>query len=301
MERLYPVFLFTLFGSERLMKTFFFLLIFSATFFSCSNDLSINLPIEPSRLVVESYLSVGDSLLVRVGESVPPNSKNPYKNIISNADVRISVDGVAHQLSFSSYGFGFREGGFYFLPRASHRVQATKQYDLVVTHNGRKATSSTTTFPPIVLLRAEEFASVFSGKDTMIGLRIQTDFPQDDSYFQCQWIIQVPIEVNIVGKDTIVTFIGVFKKQFLHRAGEATIVEFNTGHKKPQEKYGEYIGFVKLTRITKLQHDFLQAIGVQKDDYSLFTETTHIPTNIEGGYGIFTSTVSDTLTVSVAR
>lgn len=284
------------------MKHLLLLLIFSAIFVSCNKDLIIDLPNEPSKLVIESYLSVGDSLLIRIGESGLPSNANGFHSIISDADARIIVDGVSYPLSFSSRGFGTREGSFYYLTKIVHTVKSGTRYDLIVEHNGRKVSSFTETFPALDIVRAEAFLSTFSEKDTMIGLRIQTDFPPGESYFECKWMIPVPMKVNLGGKDTIITIVGsVFEKQFLHREGESTIVEFNIGQKKTQELSTGYIGFVKLTRISKLQHDFLQAIDVQKDDYSLFTETTEIPTNIEGGYGIFTSTVSDTLTVKVVR
>ena len=295
------------------IKTFIYSL-FSLVFLSCSRDIDINISNEPSKLVVESYLSVGDSLLVRINESAPPNSNRSYDNKhINNAIVTIKVVNQILQLQYTSqsisnggeYGPEFvfsRQGSYYYLPRSTHQVKPNTIYALSVSYGGRTVQSTIQTVEKTPILLAELFPILHDGGDTTVGLRIQANYPIGNCYYNALWYIRGPFRIQQQGFDTTVIIVAkIFQTEFLHSSGQSQIREFDTKQKYQSLTISNVPGFASLKRISKLQHDFLQAIEVQKDDYSLFTETTDIPTNIEGGYGIFTSTVSDTATVKVVK
>ena len=285
----------------------------SLVFFSCNRDIDINIPTEPSKIVVESYLSVGDSLLVRINESGPPNRKAYDNKYINNASVTIKVDNQILQLQYTSqpipnggeYGPEFiniRQGSYYYLPRSVHQVKPNTTYTLSVSFGGRTVQSSIQTIEKTPILSAQLFPILHGAGDTTVGFRIQANYPFGDSYYKAIWYVRGPFRIQQPGLDTTIIIVGkAFQTVFIHSSGQSQTREFDTKQKYQSSTISDVSGFACLKHITKLQHDFLQAIDVQKDDYSLFTETTDIPTNIEGGYGIFTSTVSDTLTNKIGN
>lgn len=272
---------------------------------SCARDIDLELPITESQLVVESYLTSGDSLWVRVDESVSYYVNGNPTDRGRGATVEISIGGQTFPLIQHASDEIWIDNStrlflptFYSLPKQTFVVPSSGTFDLVVQKDGRTVSASATMLPEVPLLDFRPIPQSGAAMPTY-DAEITAPFPDGESYFVVQQRLQV------VRNDSLfIDLIHMHRFVTVHSDGQPkTILVSND---RPR---GSVVGapgmetraLLRLMRIDKVYWDFYQATLQQENDaqvdfgHLIASEPTEIPCNIHNGLGIFTVMPVDTL------
>ncbi len=270
-------------------------------FASCHQDVSVDpFPFE-GRLVVESYaVRGGDYIMVRVDKTRDPIYKySPDRPVIPDASVRIIANGTTYLLRKVPYSYHF--GSQYYLYT---RGMALDSLRLSVDCQSAHAESECSVPPDLTIRRVGLSGNVNSaGLYTSFTLSVDADFPAGDSYYLA-FIMKVPVPTPAYPYP--LSPVRVATGYFRQTSGALTAnFEFEgiQGKFASCRAYATKSGIYQIvfSRIEKKYYDFAIAMMVQYGelDSIIPTETTDIPTDMRGAYGIFTGISSDTLRVTL--
>jgi len=261
---------------------------------SCSRDVPIDLPAFKEKLVVESYLVEGDTtILVRLDKTFDPYkfpSRNDDRRIPSGANVALIIRDSVFLLTEVSRSNRERYTFAGTVYRLNRSVEPTTNYKLVVDFQGLHAESQCQALPKTRLLSVVLGSSGGSSSSNVtFHLRIVADFPPERSYHL----------VRIEGRYANAKY-DIARTSFT-MDGHSNQIQIDISNLSPlwlvALRGTEYT--IALIRTDRTCFDFLRAIEAQVGEYDSFlgSETTEIPTNIIGGYGIFTGMSKDTMSV----
>lgn len=290
------------------MKIQHFFLFFILIFTSCEQDVSVDLPHFEEKLVVESYIVEGDSVfIVRIDKTVNPILKGNVFNYDTNfagTYVVLSYNNNSYTLrSISDYMEKRRynvdvgnniPGRFFVLDKKVENVSSIK----LVAKYRTLHVESECKMPPSVHITEAKLTGISddSIRYSKFKIDIEANFPSVLSYYMVRILGKYP-DSHLIGYDDGIREIArdyyivnspVQKKEFILNNTSARIGEFN-------------IYMILLSHIEKTYYDFALASNSQFGELAdiIPTETTEVPSNIRGGYGIFTAMSSDTAKVTL--
>jgi len=276
--------------TEAKLKELCVVMILGVILMSCDMNVPVSLPEFQEKLVIESYLTVDDSIIVRIDKTlnpfVFPDRNNPGRRV-RGAIVQLSVGDSIFQLRERTTPYGYYTGILYTDYR---RVTPQTKYRISVDYQSLHAEAECTTFPRIRLTDARVSAQYQPREyNASFDLMISASFPLTESYYLVSLFaptvpsngspyVTAPFWVNANHSTEFVSLRGVSKTSFV----------------APPSRFR-----VELRRIDKIYYDIYKAVEAQRGEYDSFlgSETTEIPTNIIGGYGIFTGMSKDTMSV----
>jgi len=268
--------------------------------FSCQKEFGIDLPEHEWKIVVEGYLTSGDSVLVRVNETRQYENQfsvdDPTRNG-GNADVIVNVNGVDYRLQQYSLppSSTLLYPTIYSLPASQLVVPHQGVLSLKVNYRGKSVISQSTVplQPKIISFRT--LPNKVNSK--LFDLEIEAAFPSGLSYYLVQGSTETikdtaSIVMPFLSDIIVVEGNGEKKKIVVQNRGRGIVAI-------PQSPR-RFI--LTLKRVNKEFYDFDAALRAQLDDLYgnkklLGREITEIPSNISGGVGIFTAMSVDTLSV----
>ncbi len=273
---------------------------------ACSRDLDLGLPQTSSQLVIESYLESGDSLWVRVDESTSYYAEGNFTDRGRNATVHVSINGQTFSLIQSDaeeiridHSTRLLRGTWYSLPRQMVTIPASGSFELSVQKHRRTATASATMLPLVPITDFRPLRQL-SSATPFYDAEIVASFPEGTSYFIVQQRLQ------IVRNDTI-HLEAIHMHQFVSVEGNSRPQAITIRNERPGNSVTALPGYtlrslLRLMRIDKTYYEFYHATRQQEDDLAvdlghlIASEPTLVPTNIQGGLGIFTVMAVDTMT-----
>lgn len=269
----------------------------------CSRMIEIDSETVDSKLVIESYLVTGDSLLVRVDYSFVSDEINPPTSGIKTASVKIYFENQEFNLIGYNKNMGvpenFTHPYYYYLPKSQFKIPESGIFKLKVSYN-KQEVSSVFELPRKQLLKDFRFTENSNNNSTKnYDIEITSDFPDETGYYLVQGFIDSKSEYQnqsffyhsmIINEMIIIKGDGQSKTISLKNKSSGEIV------------YEPFLYSAKLFRITKFHYDFYNSLLTQIKDNKgnlLDDEVTEIPTNIEGGFGIFTGMSVDSMSKAI--
>jgi hypothetical protein len=265
----------------------------------------LRLPQTASQLVVESYLASGDSLWVRVDESTSYYENRNATDRGRNASVQVTVDGQIFSLIQSDAEEIWIDQStrlflptWYYLPRQMFTIPSSGFFELSVEKDGRTATAFAKMLPMVRITNFRPLPQP-SSSTPVYDAEITARFPEGTSYFIVQQRLQV------VRKDTIhLDFIHMHK--FIAVEGNSSPQTIIVRNDRPGNSTTAAPGYtlrslLRLMRIDHTYYEFYHATRQQEDDHAvdwehlIASEPTEIPSNIDGGLGIFAVMPVDTM------
>jgi len=268
-------------------------------FFSCTEDVPVELPPFEEKLVVEGYLVAGDTIVIRLDKTVNPyfgdhSRQNPYR-LPKNALVRIWVNDSIFQLSERAEFTLGRSGIVY---TSGSIIQSDLKYRVTAEYQGLRAEGECRILPQTKLKDVElnaTFESKVSGNTrknkSTYNLALTAEFPPELAYY----LLSLSAANSVGNYETVLTVpFQTNAAQGLNPFLFENLISYKFSYLPKQ-----YV--VSLYRIERIYYEFLKAVEAQQGEYDSFlaTETTEIPTNIIGGYGIFTGMSKDTMSVEL--
>ena len=289
------------------MKKYILLLFIVVSFYSCKQNVAVDFPPFEEKLVVVSYIEEGDDkYLVYVNKTIDPHLEKYWNYIdtsFATAKVMLSIDNVPFQLrripkyEYHKYISSVHNsyGRFFALDKKIENITNLK---LAVEYEGKRIESECTPFPTphidnAFLIGTSKNLEYYKN----LKLLVEASFPAGISYYRVT-IIQSSRMVVIDSLHRIIysggTAIGYFKSNNGERKKEFTFTNVSFPLDTNQRKCN-----IIFSRIEKTYYDFALASKAQVGETDTFlpTETTEVPSNIRGGYGIFTAMSSDTTKV----
>lgn len=284
------------------MKTHYFFP-FLLLFNSCKQDVAVNLPPFKEKLVAISYIEEGeDKYLVYINKTIDPHL-DKYWNYVdtsfATAKVMLSIDNVPFELrripksEYHKYNSSVHNsyGRFFALDKKVEKITNIK---LTAEYQGMKVESECNMLPTPHIKNSVITRVVYnSQKSSGLKVNLEADFPSGKSFYMMR--LGVTYFNANYGKDQFseitrgyfVVNNAVHNQEFIFD----NIVFSSTG------STNDYT--IIFTRIEKAYYDFALASKAQVGETDTFlpTETTEVPSNIRGGYGIFTAMSSDTTKV----
>jgi hypothetical protein len=272
---------------------------------ACSRDLDLGLPQTSSQLVIESYLESGDSLWVRVDESASYYAEGNFTDRGRNATVHVSINGQTFSLIQSDaeeiwidHATRLFQPTWYSLPRQTFTIPASGSFELSVQKDGRTATAFATMLPLIPITDFRPLRQL-SSATPIYDAEVVASFPEGTSYFIVQQRLQIvrndTIHLEVIHMHQLVSFEGNSHPQAI------TIRNERPGNSVTAAPGYTLRSLLRLMRIDKTYYEFYQATRQQEDDLAVdlghlvVSEPTLVPTNIQGGFGIFTVMAVDTM------
>ncbi len=285
--------------------TIFFLLFLT----SCKQDVAVDLPPFEEKLVAISYIEEGDSkYLVYINKTIDPHLDNYWNYIDTSfamAKVMLSIDNVPFELrrmpksEYHKYISSVHNsyGRFFALDKKVKNITNVK---LTMEYQGMKVESECNMLPTphienAVLTGTSQSSGYYSG----MKVKISANFPAGISLYMIQLIqpsyIVYQDSVNVWYSSQYSTK-GYFTSTNTDRNKEFIFSNTSFSSNTNQRNY-----IIVLTRIEKAYYDFALTSKAQFNETDTFlpTETTEVPSNIRGGYGIFTAMKSDTAKVTL--
>ncbi|MBS1765550.1 MAG: DUF4249 domain-containing protein [Bacteroidetes bacterium] len=258
-------------------------------FYSCEKDITVNLPTQEQKYVVEGYIENGMPAYVLLSKTAdyfaPVDSASLMKYMVKDATVIISDGTITDTLLMASPDIGY----FYYSPNIIG--QTGKDYSLkIITAENKIITAETHMLPAIPL--DSVWFKIQEGKDSLGFVWAHLNDP--DTLGNCyRWF------AKRLGKDK--SFIpppgSVFDDRFIN--GKGFNFAFNRGqvpNSTAKDDNNDEAGFfktgdtieVKFCTITQESYKFWrQAESQSAGSGGPFGSTAEIPTNITGGIGIF--------------
>jgi hypothetical protein len=260
----------------------------------------MDLPAHDWRIVVESYLSVGDSVVVRVSQTSPYNQGYSGSYVgASNATVILAVDESEHLLTEYPYSATgqrpYLYPTLYGLPKSVLSIPSDAALSLRVQYKGKEVRAACNVLPRT---RIESFRIIESPTDSfLLDLEIFAAFPPGASYY----LVEGKSETLFNGTPALLPFF----YDVVRVAGDGsrkTIVLSNPRREVVWRVPGIAKRVLFLRRTDKSFYDFDIALKAQSSEVGgkkkiLGTDPVMIPTNILGGVGIFTVANTDSLSL----
>ncbi|MEK6869025.1 MAG: DUF4249 family protein [Nanoarchaeota archaeon] len=282
------------------MKKYFIFLLFLN---SCKNGVGIDLPPFKEKLVVESYIVQGDSaFIVHIDKTVDPIYRGTtflYDTNFAGTEVVLSYNNNSYTLRpLMDYLESTNHGRSFVLDK---KVENVNTLQLVATYRNLQVKSMCSLLPAVHIKTATLIGtSSYSESEsrnlyTKFTAKVEADFPSGSSYYIMRImrpsldILRDHLLLREVAKGYFIVNNSVQQKEFI----------FNH---LPFEQVGWFNNYtIILTRIEKLHYDFIISTIAQFGELGniIPSETTEIPTNIIGGYGIFTMMSNDTIRVPI--
>jgi hypothetical protein len=282
------------------------LIIVATSFVSCTRDKIVDIPPFTERLVVESYVEWNaNRIIVRVDNTFNPQQSShliPEHKDLSNSLVQVTYKKVTHTLQYipvdqlSSFFVQdqFKLGTYFY---CNLDVDSHDTLKLTVDVDQHHLTSSCV-IPQVQVVKAIMFKGIQQNgeKYDAFRLRIEADYPNDATYYH--------FTLQYTDTGTIGTGRPPYRnlsiaQGFLAIPPKAQTAEliFNTQSYFIYPSIGNYR--VIISSIEKSYYDFAIAASIQFTELNSIipSETTEIPSNIVGGYGLFTGICSDTVEV----
>lgn len=271
-------------------------------FASCNENVPVTLPQFESRLVAESYIVGGDSaIVVRLDQTIDPLAPSYWSatdTSFAAAEVKIKFDDTLHSLKRllyadqQRYAHDVRYGRVFAI---DGMIVGEKTFQLTVDYQNRHIEAECSMPSPIQVASATLSGTLDnSGYFTGFRIGIVAKFPAGSSYFM---VCVMSKNYDWPTKDSIWQDIA---RGYFVANNRVDYEEFNLINSSPSKRRSGYYK-VLIARIEKTYYDFALASRAQYGelDSVIPTETTEVPSNIRGGYGIFTAMSCDTLMVSI--
>ncbi len=283
----------------------FCLCFFSVFLMSCTKDVPVTLPPFESKIVVESYIVQGDSaIVVRLDQTIDPTIKNYWSAIdtsFASAQVLIAFDNKTSTLRRIQY----EEQSRYFDNPITHgrifaldgTVEGMKSFRLIVDYQLRHVEAACS-MPPSLHVTNASLTGTLNNADmyTSFKLIVAAEFPVGLTYYMIR--IRSKSFEGFTRKDSIWREFG---RGYFVVTDAADHKEFNIDNiPYPSKRTGGYYEIL-IAQIEKAYYEFALTSSAQYGelDSVIPTETTEVPSNIRGGYGIFTAMSYDTLMVTI--
>jgi hypothetical protein len=280
---------------------FFFFLLLN----SCKHDVAVDLPPFEEKLVVESYIVQGDSVfIIRIDKTVNPIIKS-YPIMFDT-----NFSGTTAVLSFNNTNYelrqivDYREERQYNILTNNHgrlfvlnkKVEYVSNMKLIVDYRSYHVESECNMLP-VVHIKKASFTGVTNNAEfySSFKVNVEADFPSGISFYMIRIMPTSFVAINDPGaiKESARGYFIVNKevsnKEFIFTNPFYSLV-------------GEFSDYtIILSRIEKTHYDFAISSLTQFEELNTMipTETTEVPSNIQGGYGIFTAMSNDTIRVKI--
>ncbi|MCK9612046.1 MAG: DUF4249 domain-containing protein [Bacteroidales bacterium] len=274
----------------KTIKYIFFSMSLLLLLTSCEKEITLDLPVVEPKIVIEGYIENGMAPSVIITKSAPyfdPIDINTLLNsYVSNAIVTVSDGNKTEQLSLdtvSTYPF------YMYVRKSVYRTkhiigEVGKRYDLRVEVDGNVYTSSTTISP---LVAFDSLWYILGPENDTIGdlFALGTDKGNEYNYYR--------VFTKIIGKDfTFVPIFGsVWDDKFFN--GETFTVQlyhgFASNIMNPDEDWtmGYKKGDTVIVKLSTMDYDSYKFWSAAESEIlygaNPFTNTTSVPTNIQGG------------------
>lgn len=275
-------------------------------FLSCESTIESDIGTAgEKKLVIESYLQTGDSVLVKVSSSAKITEE--ILSFTPNLDVYITHNENKHKLNYAVDRYG---ASHYYLPSSQFTVPNTGDMYLETYFNGKHVTSKATV-PEKIKIKSYDvnldvsqyFDDIFweyrSGI-SVSSIRLSADF-KNNSFVLVE--LKARKKYILQGTVTYYEWATVFREYLKIKENRETIIINNTT--KSEKRVLVDTTNVKsyklfLYAIENVHYEFYRATSSQKNDGDLLgsifgNNVTEIQTNINNGYGIFTVMNVDTL------
>ena len=269
---------------------------------SCEKDITVDLPVPESQIVIEGYITPGTSAYVFISKSVayfaPVDSAALLSAAVKNATVIVSDGIITDTLVELDPNYGY----FYISPNITGEVGKT--YTLtVITETGETATAVTTINPPVPL---DSIWYLPQNPDDSLGwtwARLSDPPAVENNY---RWFAKrlgkdddfiAPIGSVIEDK-----FFDGLAFDFAYNRGSVpnSTAEDDNNEEEGYFKRGDTI-VVKWACITKESFDFWRSAETQSSSNgNPFGSPAPLKSNIEGGIGIWEG-FSFTLDTTIAQ
>ena len=300
------IFSFYFLYSIKIKYLFLFLFLLN----SCKHDVDVDLPPFEEKLVVESYIVQGDSaFIVRIDKTVNPIIKSntiTYDTNFAGTEVILSYNNnnfklrqMSVYLDEGKYNvFSGNHGRFFVLDKKVENINTLK---LIANYRTYHVESECVMLPAVhiknaVLTGTSNYSESQSREIySIFTVNVEADFPSGISYYMMR-IMRPPLDtirehslLREITKGYFVVYNSVQKNKFI----------FNNTFSEQVGWFNNYT--IILSRIEKLHYYFALSSVIQfgESNTMIPTETTEVPSNIRGGYGIFTAMSNDTIKVKI--
>lgn len=277
------------------------LCLISSILCSCKHDVNVDIPPFEKKLVALSYVEEGDnSCLVYLNTTVDPQQSSYWKDAdtsFAEASVIVTIDGIHYPLRRlehfepNRYRSAVTDGRFFVLEK---KIESAVHLELSAEYKGMQIRSSCC-IPHAPRIQHAILTSTLQSSryDSRVALYLEADFPSEVSYYLVRF-----------GYMGVNTFTG---SKYFSELARAYIIASDGIRAKEivfdrvmiPESLRKEPCTVLLSRIEKSHYDFALASRAQVGETDTFlpSETTAVPSNIVGGYGIFTAMSTDTIKV----
>ncbi len=270
----------------------------SISLLSCKQDVSVTIPRFSEKLVALSYIVNGDSsYIVYINKTQDPEQNQYWKYLDTSfvdAKVLLLINNIPHELDRMSRmetpnhsSMMSNSGGRFFILRK--KVENISSLKLSVEYHGKKIVSSSFPLPTPEIDKVTLTGTLQpSGVYSTLKIRMEADFPPDQSYYYIQ-VIQSGYTEEVDSQHKIFHQ-GFTARGFFSSSGAGRVKEFLLNNIRFSSNINQKLCSINISRVEKVYFDFALAARAQRGEGDSFlpTETTEVPSNIEGGYGIFT-------------
>ncbi|MCI0560046.1 MAG: DUF4249 domain-containing protein [Nitrososphaera sp.] len=268
-------------------------------FLGCQGEINVDFPQHESKIVIEAYLTSGDSIVVRVSDTSPyqPGFGGGNSGGGQNAIVKVTISGTEYTLQQQpdQPGSSFRSRTLYSLPGSVVTVPSAGTITLNVEYQGQSASAVTTIPDQTNIVSFYPLPSVSS--PPRFDIEIDAEFPVGTSYYFVQGFLEDTTDFGVL--------LLPFLSDIIQVTGNGTktkVLVENWRRNSVAIPMSPIRYFLALKRINKELYDFDVALQAQLEDILsggslLGEELVEIPTNINGGVGIFAAMSIDTMSV----
>jgi hypothetical protein len=275
---------------RKILNTFFAVMLLGL--FSCEKDANIPLPQEDPKLVVYSYISPEDTLvLVSVTSSNPVfnSSANQLFRPIENATVTLNTLGTDYSLTFDSFL------NCYKISTTVVGIHPGQHYALTVSAPGYTTVSAQTTVPS---LSDFQFNATFvsenppenSGPDhrpARFTFDVNWKHYHDEDYYRIQPVFYYVDSLAGMPSDTLLDYHNDHFYSSENASGGTISDQIETGSAIHEEPFPYPHGFYYTLIISTYDYfKFHESVNDYEPD-NPFAEPTLVYSHMDNGYGIF--------------
>ena len=295
--------------SFKTSSQIFIVMLAGIFFFSCNEKFTVQPENFSEKIVVESCIFTNtDSVSILLTHSVSAYIKNDSydsSRLVHNADVKIIAKGNVFSLKEDTCKFynywgtpTSRTESNYFIKGLN--LSKYNECELEVTKTDQRITAKSI-IPSFTKIK-EVSGSIYrdeSGKSsyypTSLKLKIYADFPLGiESYYKVTVLTDIYDKEKLYMPSNRATDYLIFRTEIPYKEFSIKIGNINKNFTFKNIR-------ISLDHINKEYYDFLEACRTQREnDDSIFNQDgTEIPSNIQGGFGIFTFIARDTACVTL--
>lgn len=267
-------------------------------FFACQSTVDVDLAKE-KKLVVEAYLRSQDSIRISVQSSA--NLTEDIQNKINNLDIFILYENQKIKLNYTGYT---SFGSYYSAPADVFIIPDFGQIRFEANYKGKRITSETNI--PVKTSITSFKLDYYRDNNNALKIRsidVYADFPVQKTLY----LIEIELKQSILYNNKILDFSSFIFRQYAGTNQTSNFIHAENGEvggsSQSLDPHDEYL-ILHLYSLTSFHQEFYKAIQSQQNDGdglgSIFgNNVTEVPTNIENGYGIFTTMNSDTMRMEI--